>query len=142
MLKAVTRLLIANTLLLAAACGGPSGPTATIAGQWSGTTSQGTPITFTVSGDLTLTSLALGYRFNGCEGSATYAPGAALTRVPTAPTPVYSGVYESGPVGSASRTIVTFLVTSTTEAHGMVIFIDYPGCGTTPTTVTWTAAKP
>lgn len=141
--RAWKRMLASTLLVVTAACdNGTVEPTPTIAGQWSGTTSQGTPFTFTVSGDSKVTALNFGYNFNGCAGSLTYTPDSLLQTIPTAPVPVYSGNYESGPVGSPNRVLVTFLVTSTTDAHGMVVFVDFAGCGTgPPATAPWTATK-
>src|SRR5262245_40712976 len=136
------RMLASSLLVLSAGCGdGPSAPTQTIAGQWSGTTSQGTPFTFMVSGDSKVTSLTFGYSFGGCTGSLAYTPDILLETIATAPVPVYTGHYESGPVGSPNRVLITFLLTSTTEAHGMVVFVDYAGCGQNPATGAWTATK-
>jgi hypothetical protein len=42
-------------------------------GEWEGTTSQGKPIAFTVSQDETVTSITLGYDFNDCSGTRTFA---------------------------------------------------------------------
>src|SRR5688572_11814170 len=62
-------------LVLLSACGGsPSSPSSLSlsVGQWTGTTEQGTPITFTVSADEILTTITVGYRFNGCSGTQTF----------------------------------------------------------------------
>src|SRR4051794_41831821 len=60
---------------LVCACGsGATKPTPdTIAGSWAGTTSQGTPITFIVSPDRTITAMSVGYSFNECSGTTTLA---------------------------------------------------------------------
>ena len=63
--------------LAAAGCGGSSSPTTPTAprgysGQWSGMTQQGQPITFTISPDEKLTSIVVGYNFNGCSGTQNY----------------------------------------------------------------------
>ena len=139
----VGRALLSSLLVLAAACGhGPSSPSApSFAGEWSGTTSQGTPITFTVTADLQLTALTIGYNFNGCLGSASYAPNVALLRIPTLPVPAYSVTYQSGPVGSANRALVNFFFTSASDAHGTIIFTDYPECGAGLTEAVWTATR-
>ena len=58
------------------ACGGPASPSATnqslTTGQWSGTTSQGMPIAFSVSQDEKVTTITVGYRFNSCSGTQTF----------------------------------------------------------------------
>ncbi len=69
---------------LAFACGrGPAAPSSTSlsVSHWTGTTAQSTSIAFTVSPDETLTTIAVGYRFNGCSGNQTFSD----LRVPTVP---------------------------------------------------------
>ena len=143
MSRIASRCLAASLIVLSSGCGNaPSRPTSGIyAGQWTGTTSQGPPISFTLSPDQTLTSLTLGYSFNGCSGSAAYAPNVTLERVPTAPTPVYSAHFESGPADAPNRTMVSFLFTSTTAANGLIVFSAYDGCGAGPTTASWMAVR-
>jgi len=72
---------IPATLLIAglSGCGGStvnspttSGDTPRYDGQWKGTTSQGRPITFTVSLDQKVTAITVGYSFNGCSGLNTF----------------------------------------------------------------------
>ena len=41
-------------------------------GEWRGTTSQGMPIALTVSADERVTTITLGYDFDGCAGSHTF----------------------------------------------------------------------
>lgn len=65
------RLLAVAMCALVIACDNdtsPSGPV--IAGQWIGTTSQGTPIGFAVSPDEKVTTITVGHNFNGCSGRA------------------------------------------------------------------------
>ena len=55
--------------VLASGCGdSPTSPSASSlsVGQWSGSTAQGTPISFTVSSDEVLTAIAVGYSLNSC----------------------------------------------------------------------------
>lgn len=67
------------------ACGGspaaPSQSSSLSVGQWSGTTAQGAAIAFSVSSDEFLTTISVGYNFNGCVGSQVF----ANVHVPTAP---------------------------------------------------------
>src|SRR5687767_14689461 len=61
--------------VLSSACNSPTSPSTaapTLAGQWNGTTSQGMPISFTVSSDEKVTSITIGHSFNGCSGSETF----------------------------------------------------------------------
>lgn len=134
------RFLIAIVSILLGACErGPSAPTAGgYAGEWSGTTSQGSPITFAVSTSEKLTKVTVGYSFSGCTGSSSLAPDVALERSPV-PVEVRLLDYESAPPGTPNRMLFHFLFTSSTEAHGMVTFVDFTGCGTVNST--WTAGR-
>jgi hypothetical protein len=69
--------------VLASACSrAPTSPSSSLSvGQWNGTTAQDTSITFTVSADETLTTIAVGYSFNGCSGTQTF----SNLNVPPAP---------------------------------------------------------
>ena len=48
----------------------PSPVTASFNGQWTGTTSQGQPVSFTVASDR-VTTISAGYNYSGCSGTAT-----------------------------------------------------------------------
>ncbi len=75
------RLLILRTaaaiaLVTVSSCAGknPESPSTTgLAGNWSGTTFQGRPISFTVSRDNRLTTLSVGYQIDACTGTASFA---------------------------------------------------------------------
>src|SRR4051812_40937172 len=70
--------------VLASACSsGPASPSVASlsVGQWTGTTAQGASIAFTVSPDEVLRTIGVGYIFNGCSGTQTFAD----LNVPTAP---------------------------------------------------------
>jgi hypothetical protein len=117
-------------------------------GEWSGTTSQGAPISFVVSPNETVTAITLGYDFNGCSGSHTFAD----LNVPTAPNLTCipgpcSGIQESYrafgySTGSASGpyTQLNGLFLPGNQAKGQAVFRDYPSCGTAPA-VEWTATR-
>src|SRR4051812_50226850 len=65
-------------ILIWCACS-PARPTPlNFAGEWTGTTSQGRPITFTVSGDLRITAVAVDFAFAGCSGAVTIPADVAL----------------------------------------------------------------
>lgn len=133
------RFPIAMVSILLAACeSGPAAPSPGYGGEWSGTTSQGAPITFSVSTAEKLTKITTGYSFNGCTGSNSLAPDVALERSPV-PVDVRLLDYESAPPGTPNRMLFHFVFTSGTEAHGMVTFVDFAGCGTVNST--WTANK-
>jgi hypothetical protein len=98
-------------------------------------------MSFSVSSGQKLTKITVGYNFNGCTGSTTLLPDASIENVPTAPIPVGSATYESGAVGTANRTLINFLFTTERDAHGLLIFVDYSGCGTGPISAAWTANR-
>ena len=138
--------------VLASGCGdGPTAPSASSlsVGQWSGTTAQGTPITFTVSSDEVLIAIAVGYNFNGCSGTQTFsnlnvptAPGVScipgLCSGTTATYPAFQ--YLGGSRGTGPTTNFNGLFLPGGRAQGLVSFRDYPGCGTAAG-VEWTATR-
>jgi hypothetical protein len=134
------RFLIAIVSILLGACeNGPAAPTgAGYAGEWIGTTSQATPITFSVSSSEKLTKVAVGYSFGSCTGAISLSPDVTLERSPV-PVEVRLLDYESAPPGTPNRLLFHFLFTSTTEAQGTVTFADFAGCGSV--NATWTAVR-
>ena len=133
---------------LLSACSPTAPSSATLVGQWSGTTSQGTPITFTVSSDQKVTALSVGYNFNGCSGTQTFsnlnldtAPN--VTCIPGPCSTVISSYrafsYVTGSIDGPS-TSLNGLFTLTTRAEGQASFRDYAGCGTA-VGVAWSATK-
>lgn len=139
--------------VLAAACSrGPTAPSASAslsAGRWSGTTAQGTAITFDVSSNEILTAISVGYNFNGCSGSQVF----SNLNVPTAPnitcipgpcsgtTSSYRAfAYSNGTPGSGPSTTLNGLFLLGGRAQGLVTFGDYLGCGTAAS-VEWTATR-
>jgi hypothetical protein len=134
---------------LMSACGPTTPSSAGLEGQWSGTTSQGTPITFTVASDQKVTAINIGYSFNGCSGVQTFsnlhleiAP--MVTCIPgPCSTPLSSYRAFSYAAGSTDGpfTTVNGLFTVTTRAEGQAAFRDYPGCGTA-VGIAWSATKP
>lgn len=134
----------------ASACGvhGVTTPTASdasYAGEWSGTTSQGAPIVFSVSAEQAVTSITVGYRFNGCSGSNTFAnlslalagqspfPG----RQPTAVSPGFG--YGSGSPEGANYTQVEGSFASGQTSTGTLAFLNYSNCGNA--FANWSATK-
>ena len=128
---------------------GPSGSATSYAGEWSGTTSQGTPLTVMVSPDQRVTSITVGYRFNGCSGSKTFTdlslPIAVVQPPPGNPVP--PGPFNNNPgfgYGSGSPEASDFTqvygaFTSGATATGSIVFGSYAGCGNG--TALWTASK-
>lgn len=115
-------------------------------GQWSGTTLQGAPISFTVSADQTVTSITVGYNFNGCSGSKTFSTlslkiGTAQPPLPT-PQPPFNNPgfgYGSGPPEEANFIQVTGTFTSNQTSTGVLGLLNFPNCGNS--VATWNATK-
>jgi hypothetical protein len=142
--EALLTLLLIALCVAASACGGggnvtgPSSPSQPgYAGHWNGMTSQGASIAITVSSDQRVTSITVGYRFNGCSGSKTF-PNLSLETARPQPPPGNPQVpapfdnprfaYESAP-DLLTYTLVSGAFTSSETANGAVFFTDYSGCG-------------
>lgn len=146
--------LAALASTLSGACGGPASPSATnqslTIGEWSGTTSQGMPIAFSVSQDEKVTTLTLGYRFNSCSGTQTFSnlslPTAPDVTCVPGPCPTTVSSYRAFSFTDGSRlngqpiTSVNGLFLPGNRAEGQAGFNDYVGCGTAAG-VTWTAFR-
>ena len=134
---------------LMSACGPTTPSSAGLEGQWSGTTSQGTPIAFTVSSDQKVTAINIGYSFNGCSGMQTFSNLNLETApmVTCIPGPCPNTVSSYRAFGYSARSIdgpsttVNGLFTLATRAEGQAAFRDYPGCGTA-VGIAWTATRP
>jgi len=144
---------IALAAVLISACGGtpvtPSPSSSLSVGQWSGTTAQGGAVTFTVSPEETLTTLAVEYNFNGCSGSQTF----TNLNIPTAPSvtcvpgPCSGSVssyrafaHSTGTPGAGPSMAINGLFLPGGRASGLVTFRDYPICGTAAG-VEWAATR-
>jgi hypothetical protein len=134
---------------VALACGSSTGPrSASLAGGWFGRTSQGAPIAFNVSADDEVTSISIGYDFNGCRGSQEFT-GLSLATAPNVtciPGPCSGAVasYRAFGYSSGGRdepgTVINGLFLPTGGAEGTVGFRDFPGCGTAMG-VPWSAVR-
>src|SRR6267142_4658669 len=94
-------------------------------GQWSGTTSQGRPITFAVSSDQKVTAITVGYNFNGCSGSKTFSNLALDNGTPPnsfVPSAGPGFGYGSGPPDGPNYTQVYGAFSSNASATGSAIF--------------------
>jgi hypothetical protein len=111
-------------------------------GEWSGMTSQGRPISFTVSAGQKVTTITLGYSFNGCSGTKTF-PGLSLDignpPNPGSPSGGPGFGYGSGPPDAPNYTQVYGTFASSTTVNGSVVFGDYTNCGNG--IAIWTATK-
>jgi len=149
--KALLRIGMVAGVLASACSSGPASPSdsSLSVGQWSGTTAQGASIAFTVSSNEVLTKIAVGYAFNGCSGTQTFAD----LNVPTAPdvtcipgpcsgtvSTYRAFAYTSRSVGTEPSTTVNGLFLPGGRAQGLLSFRDFPGCGTAAG-VEWTATR-
>lgn len=118
-------------------------------GEWRGSTSQGTPIHFTVAPNETVVAITIGYDFNGCTGSHTFDDVSIRTApdVHCIPGPCSGTVasyrafaYSAGPLSGGARLQINGIFLPGDRAQGQVSFFDYPSCGSAPG-VTWTATR-
>jgi hypothetical protein len=118
-------------ILIWCACAPPRTRPMPLSGAWSGTTSQGRAIRFTVTPYMRVTSVTVEYAFDGCSGTfdipgefpvvdISGRPGAVIRQVP-----------------SGNRIVVNFLFPSIRNATGAIQFMDVPTCANTY--ATWTA---
>jgi hypothetical protein len=121
----------------AGACSGtkspasPAGVMAHYDGDWNGTTSQGMRITFTVS-DQKVTTISVGYNFNGCNGTNSFPNLNLAIGYPPNPAAPYPGPgfgFGSGAPDGPNYTQLYGTFSSGTAATGSMIFGDYSGCG-------------
>jgi hypothetical protein len=132
------------------ACGGDSPTTPSSAtgfsGQWSGTTFQGRPITFTVV-SRRVTAVTFGYNYNGCSGTKAFSSldveiqdAPAQTPPPPAGIPPPIALFGStlGPATDTNNISIIGWFESTTRARGTILLVD-PTCG--ESLALWDAAK-
>jgi hypothetical protein len=131
----VTAASFALLLVTSTTCGSSSTPPAPTpagyAGQWSGTTSQGRTIAFTVSTAQRVTEISIGYNFNGCSGTNTF-PNLNLDigTAPSQPAGASPGFgFGSGAPDSLNYTQVLGTFNSSTAATGSMAF-GVTSCGT------------
>ena len=146
MAKAGALFLMALCLLASGCDYGSTSPStggsARYDGEWSGTTSQGRPITFKVSSDQKVTAISVGYNFNGCSGQNTFANLNLAIGTPPNPGSPSLGPgfgFGSGPPDAANYTQVLGNFTAPTTATGSVVFAAFAGCGNSGGI--WTATK-
>lgn len=125
-------------VILAGACSSngsaptsPPGVMADYEGEWNGTTSQGMRISFSVR-DKKVTSISVGYNFNGCNGTNSFPNLNLAIGYPPNPTSPYPGPgfgFGSGAPDGPNYTQVYGTFSSATAATGSMIFGAYTGCG-------------
>lgn len=127
----------------------PVSPTGTLsfAGTWTGTTSQGGSISFTVSPAQRVVMVRSEYRLNGCVGTALLTDVAfEIAKPQLAPgSPTSGGPFDNPSFGSASQGLdqpnyfaVGGTFVSSTQAIGTLVFGQYAGCGSG--SATWQAS--
>ena len=140
---------MAGLCALAAACASPASSKVSYAGQWTGSTAQGEPISFTISSDELVTAISVGYSFNGCRGSQTFtnlsisiAPQVTCIPGPCSPsiTSYRAFGYENGDFIQGPSTEVHGGFPVVTSATGTVNFRNYAGCGSA-IGVAWSATR-
>lgn len=135
-------------LPIAGASPGSGGDVSRSVGEWRGTTSQGMPIAFTVSSNETVTTITVGFDFNGCTGFRTFSDLMVTTNprvtcisgsCPKTLASYRAFSYIDGTFGGGPVTQVNGLFLPRNRASGQINFTDYPECGTV--TAEWTAAR-
>lgn len=109
----------------------PPGVMASYGGEWNGMTSQGMPISFTIS-DQKVTSISVGYNFSGCNGTNLFSNLNLAIGYPPNPSAPYPGPgfgFGSGAPDGPNYTQVYGTFSSSTAATGSMIFGAYSGCG-------------
>ena len=122
----------------------PGGLERAYTGEWTGATSQGTTIMFSVSAPNVVTSITIGHNFNGCRDTQTFSSlslGIGESGLPgRVPTPSNSGFgFGSGSPEAPNFVQVTGQFTSSQSANGTVTFLDFEKCGNT--VALWNATK-
>jgi hypothetical protein len=120
----------------------PPGGLAGYAGRWTGTTSQGRPLSFTVSLDQKVTAITVDYSFNGCAGVKTFENLNLDIVRPSNPHAPVAGPgfgYGSGPPENGDYTQVVGFFAPNGTVTGSVVFVEYVNCGNA--VAVWTAQR-
>lgn len=129
------------------ACSGPTEPTpvpAGYAGEWAGATGQGTPISFSVSGE-EVTALTLAFNFSStCSGSLTSSDRALIhLQVPPGPPPFDQPGFALGWPQAPSEwgvAVAGHFSPDRRSAAGEFKLVQYPGCDVVMSG-TWSARR-
>ena len=141
-------ILVASLSALVAACGHPTNSSPTYAGDWTGTTDQGRPISFTISSSETVTTITVGHSFNSCSGSQTFSDlnVSIAPNVQCIPGPCSGSLasyraihYGSGNLLGGAATSINGVFLSHDRVEGQVMFSNLPVCGSA--TASWAAIK-
>lgn len=130
----------------------PDGLEGTYTGEWSGATSQGGSVAFSVSAQNIVTFLTIGHDFNGCRGTQRFSSLSIAIGQSGLPgrLPTYfalEGIADSNPgfgYGSGSPEAPNFVqltgqFQSGQAANGTVTFLNFEKCGNT--LAHWNATK-
>jgi len=107
--------------------GGATAPTSGFQGSWSGTTSLGTPISFTISANQIITDITVSYNFNGCSGTKAYSGLAIPIRMPTPQQSLPGFEFASGAREDPDFVGVTASLNGS-DAAGLTAFTNYQDC--------------
>jgi hypothetical protein len=132
-------------VLCPAACSSPTRPEpvpAGYAGEWTGTTAQGTPVSLSVDGEQ-VSSFALAFNFSpACSGSVTLpGPVQIVMQVPPGPPPFDQPGFAMGLNGNGGWGVAVYGAFSQDRrsVSGQFQLVLYPGCGTL--NGTWSARR-
>lgn len=115
-------------------------------GQWSGSSSFNTRVSFSVSNEQTITAISFEYAFGGCSGTIEAsnlslpieAPRMLLSAAPTSALPQF--VYATGDAkGGLAEITGTF--SSDRSVSGAIVFAEYQNCGSGNAVAVWNATK-
>ena len=150
--RTLQRASLLVTAVVVTACGSsPAAPTpaAGYAGLWSGTTAQGTPVTFTISTEENVTTISVAHNFNGCSGSQTFSNLSLPIKPETicVPGPCSASqqayrqlAYSSGGSADGPMFGIVGVFLPIDRVEGTVNFRNYPGCGSAMS-VPWSATR-
>ena len=134
MVRAARLGLVVGLLGLVCGCGSttPAGPAAPspggFQGEWSGTTFQGLPISFTVSSEQRVTRLTVGYRLDSCVGTDTSTEVLGTTALENPP-----GLIFSFKLNDSRQVSVQAYRMPDASLNGVMIFVVPRSCGPSET---------
>jgi hypothetical protein len=134
------RLVTGLAILIGCMCAPPAprlAPVKHFSGKWTGLTSHGRAIAFTVYSNR-ITALTFDYACSGGSGSLSIPADVPLLNTTGRTAAAVVTLSSDGPSGP-TRILVRFLFPSVKRANGTVEFTNDPACGSSD--VTWTAKR-
>jgi hypothetical protein len=124
---AAVALSCAAMMATASCADSPTAAGGLYAGEWSGSTTQGTTIRFTVSRGDQITSLTIGHSFNGCSGERTFSGlSVAVQRQLAGSGAIFH--FESIPLNGRTY-LVDGQFPSSGAVSGVAVFGNFEACG-------------